>query len=263
MKLIHNPALRCAGLTAACLFSTYASQAADEKPAEPKPTAWKTSAGLNVSVAQGNSDTVLIGAKINTIKKWDKNELEFGADATYGNNKDINTGVKSTTAQNYGAFGQYNRLVTERWYFGAHADGRQDRIAGITYRMTLAPSTGYYFIKNDKITLSGEAGPAVIFERLKNSATGTSSSSSYISLRFAEKFSWKINERATLLQDVEYLPRPDHFSDYVANGSVTLDTKIAGNLSSRITVQDFYRSEPAPGRKKNDLRILAGLNYTF
>ena len=257
-----------AAIAAACLFSVTAAFAEDAKTAEPKatepkPTDWKTSAGANLSLAKGNSDTLLVGASINTMKKWAQNELAFGADATYGNNKDINTQVKTTTAQNYGGFGQYNRLVTDNLFFGAHADARQDRIANVLYRVTLSPSIGYYLIKSEKMSLSAEAGPGVVFESLKNSATGTSTSSDYITLRFAEKFSWKINDRASILQDAEWLPRPDRFSDYVFNASVALDTKITHSLSSRITVQDFYRSEPAIGRKKNDVRLLAGLNYSF
>jgi putative salt-induced outer membrane protein YdiY len=230
---------------------------------DPNPTAWKTTAGLNASVSKGNSDTVLIGGTINAIKKWDKNELALGADATYGNNKDQTTEKTTTTAQTYGAFGQYNRLLTDLWYIGAHVEGRQDRIANVMYRITLSPNTGYYFIKNDKISLSGDVGPGLVFEELRNSATGRDVSSSYITLRFSEKFSWKINDRARLIQDAEYDPRPDNFDNYVANGSIGLDTKITEKLSARITFQDFYRSEPAPGRKKNDLRLLAGLTYTF
>lgn len=223
-----------------------------------EPKGWQTTANVNASVAKGNSDTLLVGAAIKTLKKWDKNEVALGADTTYGNNRDINTGNRTTTAQNYGAFAQYNRLITDRWYFAALVDGRQDRIAGIDYRVSLAPSAGYYLIKNDTFTLSGEVGPGFIFERLKGAGTAN-----YISLRVAENFRWKINDRASLTQKAEFLPKVDELDNYVFNFDMTLSSKITEKLSVNVTFQDFYRSTPAPGRKENDLRLLAGLGYTF
>jgi putative salt-induced outer membrane protein len=226
--------------------------------AEEPPKGWQTTANVNAAVAKGNSDTLLVGAAINTLKKWDKNEVNLGADATYGNNRDQATGVRTTTAQNYGAFAQYNRLIDDRWYFGLRGDGRQDRIAGVDYRATVAPAIGYYAVKNDKIQLKFELGPGFVFEKLKGAGTAN-----YITLRLAEEFRWKINDRASIVQNIEYLPKVDEFSNYVLNGSIALDTKITEKLSATITFQDFYRSEPAPGRKENDIRLLAGLKYTF
>jgi putative salt-induced outer membrane protein YdiY len=223
-----------------------------------EPKGWQTTANINASVAKGNSDTLLVGAAIKTLKKWEKNEVALGADTTYGNNRDQASGLRTTTAQNYGAFAQYNRLITERWYFAALVDGRQDRIAGVNYRVSLAPSAGYYAVKNDTFTLSFEAGPGFIFESLKGAGT-----ENYLALRLAENFRWKINERASLQQKFEYLPKVEDFGNYVANFDLTLSSKITEKLSVNVTFQDFYRSEPAPGRKENDLRLLAGLGYTF
>ena len=223
-----------------------------------EPKGWQTTATVNAAVAKGNSDTLLMGAALKTLRKWDKNEVNLGADATYGNNRSNGTGNQITTAQNFGALAQYNRLLTDRWYLSALVDGRTDRIAGIKHRVTLAPSAGYYVVKNEKISLSFEAGPALIFENLAGTGSTT-----YLSLRLAENFRWKINEQASLQQKLEYLPRVSSFEDYVANFDLTLSTKITEKLSANITFQDFYRSVPAIGRKENDLRLLAGLGYTF
>jgi putative salt-induced outer membrane protein YdiY len=245
----QNSFLQLAAITALTSSSVFGAE---------EPKGWQTTANINASVAKGNSDTLLVGAAIKTLKKWDKNELALGADTTYGNNRQQSTGLQTTTAQSYGAFAQYNRLITERWYFAALVDGRQDRIAGIDYRFSLAPAAGYYAVKNDTVTLSFEVGPGYIFESLKGAG-----SDNYLSLRVAENFRWKINERASLQQKVEYLPKIDEFGNYVLNFDLTLSSKITEKLSANITFQDFYRSTPAPGRKENDLRLLAGLGYSF
>ncbi len=221
-------------------------------------TGWKTSAGLNASINRGNSDTLLAGANILTLKKWDKNELSAGADAVYGNNRDLTTGSRVTTAQNYGAFLQYNRLITDRWYFLGRGDARQDKIADIKYRITLSPGVGYYFIKNEKTTLSGEVGPGIVFEQFERGA-----SQQYFTLRAGEKFTHKFNDKVRLMQEADITPKVDQLDNYVFNFQATLEADLTEKLAIRLTGQDTYRSDPAPGRKANDLRIMAGIAYKF
>ena len=215
-------------------------------------TGWKSTAGLNVAIARGNSSSTLVGGTILTGRKWDQNELMFGVDGAYGKAN----GAKNI--ENYGGFGQYNRLLDERWYVYGRGDIRRDTVASLNYRATLSPGVGYYFIKNDVTTLSGEVGPGLVLEKFKG---GTSRE--YFTLRVGEKFSHKFNEHVSLTQYAEYNPRIDDFGDYYLEAGATLSAKLAGNLATTLTLRDIYRSEPAPGRKKNDVQLLAGLAYSF
>ena len=226
--------------------------------AEEPVTGWQTSATVNVAVNKGNSDTLLAGGNILGIKKWDKNELSAGADAVYGSNKDQASGIRTTTAQNYGASIQYNRLITDRFYFLAHADARQDKVADIKYRVTLSPGAGYYFIKNDRTTLSGEVGPGLVLEQFEHQKGHR-----YFVLRLGEKFTHKFNDKVRLVQDADYSPQIDDFSNYVVNAQATLEADLSAKLSATLTLGDTYRNEAAPGRKQNDIRLLAGIKYKF
>jgi putative salt-induced outer membrane protein YdiY len=221
-------------------------------------TGWQTSAQVNVSVNKGNSDTLLAGGSIMTLKKWDKNEFTAKADAVYGNNRDQTTGDRTTTAQNYGVGMQYNRLVTDRFFFLGVADARQDRVADIKYRVTFSPGVGYYVIKNERTTLSFEAGPGLVLEQFENQP-----SQRYFTIRLGEKFTHKFNDRVRLVQDLDFTPQVDNFSNYVINASATVEADLTTKLSTTVTLSDTYRGEPAPGRKANDLRLLAGIKYRF
>ena len=232
--------------------------AAAPAPAAKPPSPWTTTASMNAAVAKGNADTLLVGAALNSLRKWDKNEIALGADATYGANSDPTTRKETTTAQNYGVYAQYNRMLSDRIYLGLRSDGRQDRIASIDYRATVAPALGYYVVKNDRLTVKAETGPAFIFERLKGAGTAN-----YLTLRLAEELQWKINDRASVVHTLEYLPQVEDFGNYVMNFTLGLSTKITDKASANITFQDFYRSVPAPGRRENDLRLMAGLSYAF
>lgn len=249
------------------------SVALAEDPAPPPAPKWETSASLNLAATSGNSESLLFGANILTLRKWDKNELSGGADITYGKTttdsvaNGVLTRTSQTSAENYGAFGQYNRLVWEdRGYFLGRADARVDRIADIDYRVTLAPGAGYYIVREKTFELAGEAGPGIVFEKLKGAPE-----SDYITLRLAERLKWNINDRSRLFQTLEYLPKVDDFANYVANFSIKAETDITKSLALSVTLQDSYRSDPAvvPGtapivlRKRNDVKILAGVTFKF
>jgi len=234
-------------IATAALAAANAASAADENP-----TAWKSTAGISVAIARGNARSTLVGGNILTSKKWDRNEISAGLNGAYGD-ADGNKNV-----ENLGIFGQYNRLITDRWYFGGRVDGMTDTIAGIDYRATISPTLGYYVIKKTDTTLAFEAGPSLILENLKSR-----NSEQYLALRLAEKFHHKFNEHVTLDQYAEILPRVDKFDDFVVNAWATLSAKLSGNLSSTITLKNQYRSRPAQDRLKNDIQLLAGVSYSF
>ena len=65
----------------------------------------------------------------------------------------------SATLSNWGGFGQYNRLFSERAYGYFRVDGLHDGVADIDYRLTVGPGVGYYLIKATNTTFRGEFGP--------------------------------------------------------------------------------------------------------
>ena len=216
------------------------------------PPLWQGSATLGLTYTSGNSDTLLFVAKAVMAKKWDRNELEFGADAAYGEQD----GKKNNEA--YHGYGQYNRLFTEKWYGYVRLDALHDGIADIAYRVTLGPGVGYYFIKNETTMLRGEIGPGVVFER-----KGDLDDKVYATLRLAERFEHKLSKTANLWQSVEVLPQVDRWGNFAVNAEIGLDVAINTRWSLKPYVQDNYVHEPAPGRKDNDVRLVVALGYKF
>ena len=221
-------------------------------PAEPpKKPAWDTSASIGVTLTRGNSKTLLVTGNVLSEKKWDKNEIRLGADATYGEDHDVKN------SESLHGFGQYNRLITDRLFGYARVDALHDAIADVDYRVTLSPGVGYYFIKNDRTTLSGEIGPGVIFEKQGDRTHD------YMTLRIAERLEHKLNDRVKLWESVEFLPQVDKFSNYIVNSEVGVDSSLTKKLSLKVFAQDTYHSEPAKGREKNDLKLVTAIGYHF
>ena len=249
---------RLAALSAALSLTLVAALAQEAVPAAPiasepdtKVPVWETSAALGLTLTRGNSETLLFSGSILSEKKWDMNEVRLGADATYGEDRD----VKSSEAVH--GFGQYNRLFTERAYGYLRLDALHDAVADVEYRVTISPGVGYYFVKNERTTLSGEVGPGYIFEKLG------SNTDEYATLRIAERFEHKFNDRVKLWQSVEFLPQVDDFSNYLVNSEIGIDTSLTDKLSLRVFAIDTYDSEPAEGRDKNDLKLVTAIAYKF
>jgi putative salt-induced outer membrane protein len=217
----------------------------------PKPPGWERSAALGFTMTQGNSKNLLFTANILAARKWERDEVQLGADATYGESD----GEKNS--ESIHGFGQYNRLFTERFYGFMRLDALHDDIADVEYRFTFSPGVGYYFIKRPQTTLSGEIGPGFIYEKQGGETTG------YFTLRLAERFEHKFNDKTKIWQFAEIMPQVDDFDNYLLNVEAGIDTKLSEDLSLQVIAKDNYDNDPAPGRLRNDFKLIAALKYTF
>lgn len=217
-----------------------------------EPAGWETSGALGFTLTQGNADTVLATASVLGLKKWEMNELSAGLNASYGEVETVqNNGTARGTAQ-------YNRLIGEKGnYLYIKADLFHDTIADVDYRLSLSPGYGYYFINNDRTKLSAEIGPGYIYEKL---GSGTDS---YATLRIAERFEYKISDRARFWQSVEWLPQVDDFENFLLVAEIGVESDLTEKMSLRVSLQDNFDNQPAPGRESNDLRLVTGIGYKF
>lgn len=231
----------------------------EDQPKPPEPPKWKSSLAFGLTLARGNSETFLTTLAAGTTRKWDQNELTFGADGAYGTTKDQNTGQTTKSANTAHGFGQYNRLFGDRWYGFGRVDGLYDGLADIDYRVTLSLGLGYYLIKTTNTDLSIEAGPGYVFEKLGGVEDD------FPTLRLAEKFHHALSEHARVWEFVEWLPSLKNFGHYIVNAEVGLEADLSKDKKwvMRTYLQDTYNSEPAAGRKNNDLKLIAAVGYKF
>ncbi len=242
-------------LSAAGSNSTAQAQDAAKPEAAPK---WKQSAGLGFTLTDGNSDTVLLTASYDGVKKWDNHEILLGLNGGYGESDSVknNEFVK--------AFGQYNLLFGKdlRAYGFGRLDALYDGIADIDYRINAAVGMGYYFLKegvndNKRFNLSAEVGPGYVIERVGGV------DNDYATVYVSEKFTWKISDKSRLWQTVDFTPQIDDVENNVTNFELGIASKITDSLELRAVLSDTYRSQPAAGRENNDLKFVTAIGYTF
>jgi putative salt-induced outer membrane protein len=262
-EIVNEPTMKRSRLitfTATLLFCPAAQTwSQTQPPAEPPKPQWQSSAAAGLTLTRGNAETFLATLTGTTTRKWEKNELSLGADATYGKSKDQTTGQTTKSADAYRGFVQYNRLFSERLYGYARAEGQYDAIADVKYRVTLSPGAGYYLIKEKTTDLSVEVGPGYVIQKLGND------SSSFATLRVGEKFHQAISDRARIWQTAEWLPKLEDFNNYIINAEVGIEADLTQDrkLSLRSYLQVTYNSVPASGRKNNDLKLVTAIAYRF
>ena len=247
-----------AGVAATVAVAAWAQ--APAPAAAPNPL-WKTVVTAGANVTRGNSETMLLNGAVISAFKQDKNEARVGVEANYGEaqvTQGSGTNATKTTDTNINndrAFGEYRHLLTERNYVYGSAELLQDDIANIDYRLTVGPGVGRYFLLGDTRKLSAEIGAVYINEKLAGKTDDK------VALRVAERYELKLSATASVWESVEYLPSQDDFSRYLMNAEVGAEAAMNAKLSLRAVLQDKCNSDPAPGKNKNDLVLIAGLSY--
>ena len=259
----HSTRVATAALAATAFagaFLASPSQAADA----PAKKGWETVAGAGLTLTRGNSETFLGTLGINSQRKWSSDEILLGANGGYGEStsKDPVDGSDehNTTDQYVKGFGQWNHLFSERLSGGLRVEGLYDEIAGVDYRFIISPLLGYYVIKNAATFLAFEAGPSLVLENL---AGPRQNADQYVTLRLADRFEHKFSDKAKIWQTAEYLPRVTDFNDFILNVEVGVSAAITSSVDLRVVLQDTYDNVPAPGRKNNDMKLIAGVGYRF
>jgi len=235
---------------------------ADEAKVDPPKTEkkWESVATIGVTLTRGNSQTFLGSGSVATKRNWTNNEVLFGASAGYGETTSrVNGNEVDTTTDSYvKGYGQYNHLFSPVIYAGLRIAAEHDDVAHLTYRTAISPLAGYYFIKQTNAFLCAEVGPSYIREKFFSEDVHN-----YIGLRLAERGEYKFKTGAKIWESVEYIPKFEDFQNYLINAEIGVSAPIHKSLNVSLVLQDTYKSVPAAGKEKNDLKLIAGIGFNF
>jgi putative salt-induced outer membrane protein YdiY len=251
-------------ISAVLLFTATSGWAqAAATPAAPEKKGWETIAAAGLTVQSGNSESIATTISLDTKRKWEEAEAMLGGNGGYG--KSSTTGQDRSRTTDYAkAYGQYNHFMTERLYLGLRIDGEHDGIADLAYRVRIAPLIGYYVIKNDKTTLSFDAGPSYVIEEREASPTVPRDKQGYLALRFGEKFEHKLSDTSKIWQTAEYIPAVEDWPEKdLINFEIGISTKIRGNWDLQVKYQVNYDNGVSYGKECTDTRLIAATTYSF
>jgi len=212
---------------------------------------WERGFDMGATLSKGNSDSVMVTLGYSAEKSDDQTELTFDLEYAYGEEN------SSETMDEFLSDGSWSHLIDEVLYAGMRYDFRKDSLADIDYRMAMSGLVGMYFLKDDTVTLSAEAGFGYTWEKTDGD------SDDFVNVYFGEKYEYNFDEKTKFYQDFRLSAPLNQLDDYSIVAEAGVETSLTKTLSLKVYVQDKYENDPAAGVKKNDFKLVTGVSYRF
>ncbi|NWK56599.1 DUF481 domain-containing protein [Verrucomicrobiaceae bacterium N1E253] len=227
------------------------SSAHDEKSSPPADGQWHSNLDLGLTIAKGNTDSLMVAAGIQTQKKQGPNALFGSLSYSYGE-EDENKTTDETLAK-----ATWKHQYAGENFYGLRFDGRRDTFAKIDYRMSLTGSLGHYLLNSDTHLLSLEFGLGGTFEEKD------STEDNYAHALVAQHFEYLISQDTKFYQNFSWFPRLDDGQDYKIIFEAGLETDLTDTIALKVFLSDQYENAPAEDKEKNDIKLITGIAYKF
>lgn len=232
---------------------------ADISAINPTPPVWTGSLSLNGAFTSGNSETEQLGFRGALSKRWPDDRLTFGAEYSFGRQKDPSTGEKSTTIDYAMALAKYDHFFTKKFYGYLAVKAERDGVAELELRLAPGAGAGYQWFEGPTFNLSNEAGLVWVYENYKR--TGRRE---FFGPRLAYSVDWTPVQPLKLYHTLEYIPSfEDLGGDYLLNIDAGARLTVWKGVFAELRYEYRYDATPASGRQRTDQRYILGAGWAF
>ncbi len=243
-----------------------AEQAAYEKSLHP---GWAEgwTGGLNVGFAltRGNSQTKNLNTAFTAVRKGAKDKLGLYANSIFATN-DLPGASPHTTANAIGGGARYDRDISHRLFGFVNGDFYHDELQSLDLRSIFGGGLGLHVIKSDATTLNLLAGVNYTHESYSvpfNPSVSNDKTRSLAGLTLGDEFMHKLSKSTVITQNLYFYPDLTNTGEYRGTFTFGVVTKINKWLGWQNSFGDVYVSAPPVGKKKNDILLSTGLNFSF
>jgi len=225
---------------------------------------WQGGVDLGFALTRGNSQTKNLNIAVNADRVGFHDKLHLYMNSIYATN-DLPTASPHTTANAIGGGARYDRDLTKRLFAFVNADFFHDELQTLDLRSIVGGGLGFHAIKRESTTLDLLAGGNYTHESYSapfdpNLPNVTSRSLGALTL--GDEFSHKVRN-TVITQNLYFYPDLTHTGEYRWKFQFGTVTKISKWLGWQNSFGDIYVSDPPFGKKKNDLLLSTGLNFSF
>jgi len=220
---------------------------------------WTGAVVGNALITTGNSETENFGLSLSAVRRSENDRITLGGAYYYGRQKLKDTDEKETTIDNWFVLGKYDYFLTKKFYLYGAVRVEQDKIAELDLRLTIGGGVGYQWFETPTFNFNTEAGLAWVYEDFRNNGKDD-----HLAARLAYHVDWTPIKPLKLFHNLEYLPNiTDWSGDYNLNTDVGLRATVYQGFFAEAKIELRYDSTPAPGAKKEDVRYLLGVGWSF
>lgn len=214
----------------------------------------EVAAGYNRTTGNTRDSQLSISLFISRNKKH-VNEITLKGDAYYSSSD------RKMNAQKWYGMTRYAFSFgsAKKWYNFYKLESDHDRFADIDYRLIPAAGVGYWFYDLPEVKLLAEL--AIGLEHTDyRSKTKDRDEAILIPRAFFEK---ELFVNSKISQDLYFYPALEDFNQYRLRSETILAVALNKKLSLRLNLINDYNSAPPGDTKKNDLRLMSSLAYSF
>lgn len=216
---------------------------------------WAGSLDTGLGLVRGNSDSTNFTFGLNAVRAANRDKITLYTNSAFSRSS-VN-GVTATTAQAIAGGVRYDLNLSDKAFAFGTVDLFNDRFQALDLRTVIGAGGGYHAIKSARTTLDVLAGGT--FDREFFTTFNRSSAEVLLGETLTRKFlaSSSFNEAFFFYPNLSYT------GNYRSTLSLGLVTKLTKLLSWQTAFNDYYLSNPPPGKKSNDVLFSTGLRLTF
>lgn len=225
-----------------------------EEP-ESGPSRWSVSVAAGAELQRGNTDTTDLHMELDATRTELPRELRLELDADYGD-----TEGETDTSR---VFGEAKLKVfrTDRFYLFALTNMEYDEMENLDLRVQGLTGVGYEFIDNDTTQLLGEVGGGFTDERFDDNGADDTLEPT---LSLTSEWKQKLFGNVEFSQQITLYPSLGDIGDFRLHSESAIKTPLGDHWAIELSLTDDYDSDPGSDDvKKNDLRVISSLEYTF
>ncbi len=224
--------------------------AAEEAAPEPL---WTNALGLSYVGTSGNTDTSSLGLDFKSERRPTPWGMAFVATFTRAEDDG------EVTAEQYLVGARGSRALNDRWSLFAGLSWAKDTFGGFDSRSIAEAGAEYLLFKNDKHTLSADAGLTWTDEdRIEPNPDV-----SYMGAVLGLAYEWKISDNASFTQLLAFYPNFEESSDWRLNSDTGLQAAVNSWLAVKLGFGVRYRNKPIDDNEDTDTTSSASVVFTF
>jgi putative salt-induced outer membrane protein YdiY len=216
---------------------------------------WTGSLDTGLALVRGNSESTTFNFGLHAVRDAPRDKITYYTTSVFA--RSLVNGKNATTAQAISGGVRYDLNVSDKAFAFGTLDMFNDRFQDLDLRAVLGAGGGYHAVKNTGTTLDLLAGGAF------NREFFTTFNRSSAEVLLGETLTRKLLANTSFNEALFFYPNLSETGEFRGTLNAGLVTQLGKFLSWQLSVADNYLSNPAPGKKTNDLLLTTGLRVSF
>ncbi|MDX2150182.1 MAG: DUF481 domain-containing protein [Bryobacteraceae bacterium] len=222
---------------------------------------WAGYFDIGLASTQGNARSTTWTTALLATRVTNADKMRVYANQVYA--RGVVNDVAAVTARAIRGGWGYDRGVGSRAFLNLFNDYEFDRFQNLDLRFVAGGGAGYTLLKGERGQLSLLGGASYNRENFSVPVSNGSSVRNSAEAYWGDELTFRMNSSASVRQAFRMFNNLTNRGEYRANFDLGLDTKLSKWLSWQGTFSNRYITNPAPGRRTNDVLISTGLRLSF